>query len=111
MRAALVVTLTLATVGLSTVIGPSATGVLAGLPVAFTSFIIVMHPRVGGVATSNMMASALLMLLGFAAGLLAFHLAASAGHVALGLMLFFAVPVAYALIVLASTAMLQRRAA
>lgn len=111
LRAALVVALTLATVVLSALIGPTATGVLAGLPVAFTSFILVMHPRLGAVATSNMMASALRMLIGFVAGLLAFHLAAHAGKVALGLILFFAVPVVYALAVVAASAFARRSAA
>jgi hypothetical protein len=111
LRAVLVVTLTMTTVLLSALIGPAATGILAGLPIAFTSFILVMHPRVGPIATSNMMASALLMLLGFAAGLLAFHLAARADHVVLGLVLFFLVPVGYALAVLATTALARRRIA
>jgi hypothetical protein len=111
LRALLVVTLTLSTVVLSALIGPVATGVLAAMPVTFTSFIIVMHLRVGGPATANMMASALTMLPGFAAGLLGFHLCAAAGQIPLGLVVFFVVPVVYAVALLSSLARSRRRTA
>jgi hypothetical protein len=106
-RAAVVGALTATVVGLSAVIGPSRTGVLAALPVAYSSFMLIMHPRIGGQASAAMMGRGLVMLGGFALGLFAFHLAAAAGHVGLGLALFCAVPVIYSAVALKVSAAIR----
>jgi hypothetical protein len=108
-RAAVVGALTATVVGLSAVIGPSRTGVLAALPVAYSSFMLIMHPRIGGRATAAMMGRGLVMLVGFALGLFAFHLAAVGGEVGWGLVLFCLVPVIYSALLLGAASLRGRR--
>ena len=56
------------------VLGPSAAGVAALVPMALISLILVLHPRVGGPATAAMVAHALPGMAGFALGIAALHL-------------------------------------
>ncbi len=101
LRATFVAALVVAVVSLSDAIGPTATGVLAGFPVTYSSFMLLMHHRLGGPVVAAAMINGLTMLIGFAGGLAALHLAAAAGQVWLGIGLFFVIPVVYALGVLA----------
>lgn len=101
LRAIFVAGLVVAVVTLSDVIGPTATGVLAGFPVTYSSFMLLMHHRLGGPVVAAAMVNGLTMLIGFAGGLAALHLAAIAGHVWLGVGLFFVIPVLYSLGLLA----------
>lgn len=60
----------------SRALGPTLTGVAAVIPIATTSFALLLLPRVGGVVSAAIMASALQAMPGFALALLTLHLAA-----------------------------------
>jgi uncharacterized membrane protein (GlpM family) len=60
----------------SRALGPTLTGMAAVFPVAFTSFALLMLPRVGGDIAAAIMVSALRAMPGFALALLTLHLAA-----------------------------------
>jgi hypothetical protein len=75
LRAGLVAVLVATVVGLSTRVGPALTGMLAVFPVVLTSLILIFHPRIGGPPTAATLANTLPGLVGFAAALLALHLA------------------------------------
>jgi len=76
LRAGLVAVLVATVVGLSTRVGSALTGLLAVFPVVLTSFILIFHPRIGGPATAAILANTLPGLVGFAAALIALHVAA-----------------------------------
>jgi hypothetical protein len=75
LRAAAVAAFVTSVVGVSTLLGPSATGMLAVFPVSLTSLIVILHPRIGGAAAARMVASALRAMLGFGLMLLALRFA------------------------------------
>ena len=60
----------------SRALGPELTGMAAVFPVAFTSFTLLVLPRLGGAASAAIMASALRAMPGFGLALLVLHLAA-----------------------------------
>lgn len=102
LRASLVVALVLFVVGISASIGPSATGMLALLPVAYSSFIILMHGRLGGEAVAAALVNGLVMLIGFIGFLVGIQVFASRGEVWIGIAVGLATPVVWSLIVLAA---------
>jgi hypothetical protein len=75
LRAALVSTLVAAVVTLSGWIGPTASGMLALFPMVFSSMMLILHPRIGGPATSAVVANSGWGLLGFGAGIAVLHTA------------------------------------
>ena len=77
-RAAMVGLMVGAVVTGSRALGPTLTGMAAVFPVAFTSFALVVLPRLGGDVAAAIMVSALRAMPGFALALLALHLAAEA---------------------------------
>ncbi len=60
----------------SRALGPALTGMATVFPVAFTSFALLVLPRVGGAVAAAIMVSALRAMTGFALALLTLHLAA-----------------------------------
>ncbi|MGB8183241.1 MAG: hypothetical protein WCF13_12820 [Stellaceae bacterium] len=76
LRAAMVAALVAAVVVLSTHVGPTVTGILALFPIVLASLILIFQPRIGGRATAALTANAVFGLGGFAAALVALHLAA-----------------------------------
>ena len=76
LRAALVATLVATVVTLSGVVGPKVSGIIALFPVAFSSLMLVMHPRIGGPATAAVIANGLWGLIGFGSAIVVLHLAA-----------------------------------
>jgi uncharacterized membrane protein (GlpM family) len=60
----------------SRALGPELTGMAAVFPIAFTSFTLLVLPRLGGEAAAAIMASALRAMPGFGLALLTLHLAA-----------------------------------
>jgi hypothetical protein len=60
-----VATLVAVVVGLSTQLGPAVTGILAVFPIVLTSLILILHSRVGGLATAAIIAHTILGLVGF----------------------------------------------
>ncbi len=75
-RAVMVGSMVGAVVTGSRALGPTLTGMAAVFPVAFTSFALLMLPRVGGDVAAAIMVSALRAMPGFALALLTLHLAA-----------------------------------
>jgi len=75
-RAGMVALLVGAVVTLSSRIGPTGSGVLAVFPVIYTSIMVILHRRVGGLATAAVLANAVPGLAGFGAALLTLHLTA-----------------------------------
>lgn len=76
LRALLVGLLVGGVVTTSRAIGPTATGIAALFPVVFTSLTAILHPRIGGMATAAVLASASRAMPGFGLALLVLHLAA-----------------------------------
>jgi len=70
--AVMVIVITVLIVG--QVLGPRAAGIAALMPVVLTSLAIILHPRIGGAATSVVFANSLLGMVGFALSLLVLHL-------------------------------------
>lgn len=63
-RAALVSLFVIVITAISHSIGPFASGLFAAFPMAMSSFIVILHPRIGGRATSNVIAHAQVPMLG-----------------------------------------------
>jgi hypothetical protein len=74
-RAAMVGLLVGGVVTGSRALGPALTGMAAVFPVAFTSFALLVLPRVGGAVAAAIMVSALRAMPGFALAMLTLHLA------------------------------------
>lgn len=74
-RAAAVAGFVSIVVAASSMLGPDATGIAAVFPISLISLIVIVRPRIGGVASSQLAASALRAMLGFGIMLLALHLA------------------------------------
>ena len=62
-------------VAVSTALGPGITGVAAVFPISLISLFVIVRPRIGGTASSQLAANALRSMLGFGLMLLALHLA------------------------------------
>lgn len=73
-RAASVAAFVSLVVAVSTVLGPTATGVAAVFPISLTSLIVILLPRLGGPATARVATNALPPMLGFGGMFLTLHL-------------------------------------
>jgi hypothetical protein len=76
LRAALVAALVGAVVMLGDNAGPVLAGIVAVFPIVMLSIMLILHPRIGGVATAAIIANAMWGLVGFALAILTLHLAA-----------------------------------
>jgi hypothetical protein len=76
LRAALVAALVGAVVALGDSAGPVLAGIFAVFPIVMLSIMLILHPRIGGVATAAIIANAMWGLVGFALAVLTLHLAA-----------------------------------
>lgn len=76
LRAAMVAVLVATVVALSMRVGPAITGILALFPIVLISLVLIFQPRIGGPATAALTANAVIGLGGFAAALIALHVAA-----------------------------------
>ena len=72
-RAIAVMGIVLLVVVVGRLFGPKAAGIAALAPVVLTSLALILHPRIGGEATSLVFAHALPGMVGFALGLLVLH--------------------------------------
>jgi hypothetical protein len=73
LRAATVMLVVLVVVLAGRLLGPTMAGLLALMPVVFTSLVIVLHPRIGGPATAAVMAHGMPGMIGFTIGVLVLH--------------------------------------
>src|SRR5271155_3966959 len=76
LRASLVGALVGAVVALGDSAGPVLAGIFAVFPIVMLSIMLILHPRIGGVATAAIIANAMWGLVGFALAVLTLHLAA-----------------------------------
>ncbi|MBL8701739.1 MAG: hypothetical protein JNK67_25380 [Alphaproteobacteria bacterium] len=100
LRAVLVAGLVGLVVAASDRIGPAMTGLVALMPLTFTSVGLLIHSRLGGEACAAAMASALVTMIGFPAGLVAVHVAAVPLGRAVALVLGLLVMLAWSALVL-----------
>lgn len=101
LRVSIVVGVVVSVVLVSERIGPTATGVAALFPASFTSFILLMHRRLGGPVVAAALINGLVMLIGFVGFLVAIYLFARVGRVWTGLAVGFVVPLVWSLAVFA----------
>jgi len=87
LRASLVATLVATVVTLSGWVGPSISGTIALFPVAFTSMMLILHPRIGGPPTAAVLANSGWGLIGFSTALAVLQVAALRFGSAIGLSL------------------------
>lgn len=85
MRAALVATLVAIVVATSGWVGPRISGVIALYPVVFTSIMVILHPRIGGLPTAAVLANSAWGLLGFGIAIAVLHVTVVAFGAAVGL--------------------------
>jgi hypothetical protein len=76
LRASLVAVLVGTVVALGDTAGPVLAGIFAVFPIGMLSIMLILHPRIGGVATAAIIANAMWGLVGFALAVLTLHLAA-----------------------------------
>jgi hypothetical protein len=95
LRASLVATLVATVVTLSGWVGPSISGTIALFPVAFTSMMLILHPRIGGPPTAAVLANSGWGLIGFSTALAVLQVAAPRFGSAMGLSLALMVCVSW----------------
>jgi hypothetical protein len=76
LRACLVAVLVGTVVALGDSAGPVLAGMFAVFPIVMLSIMLILHPRIGGIATAAIIANAMWGLVGFALAVLTLHLAA-----------------------------------
>jgi hypothetical protein len=94
LRASLVAALVGIVVMLGDTAGPVLAGIFAVFPIATLSMMLILHPRIGGVATAAIIANAMWGLVGFALAILTLHLTAVPFGAPLALLSALAVSVA-----------------
>lgn len=109
LRAAVVMAVVVAVVLGSERIGPSATGIAALFPASYTSFILIMHRRLGGPVVAAALVNGLVMLVGFVGFLAVLQAMAAAGRPWTGLAAGLAVPLVWSALVLAASRLARAR--
>jgi hypothetical protein len=71
-------------------VGPSVSGILALFPGVYTSFVLILHPRIGGPATAAVFANGMWGMIGFGLGVLTLCVAPPVVGAAAGLSLALA---------------------
>lgn len=109
-RAALIGLFVAGVVSVGDIIGPEATGIVSVYPVALTSLVLLIMPRLGGQTTAALMASIVRSMVGFAVGFLVIHLTVIDWGAALSLTAGLMVMIAWAALRLSHRALTTRRA-
>jgi len=76
LRAGLVATLVATVVATSGWVGPRISGIIALFPIVFTSLMLILHPRIGGVPTAAVISNGAWGLMGFGLAIAVMHVAA-----------------------------------
>jgi hypothetical protein len=74
LRAGMVAVLVAVVVNVSSIVGPTVTGILAVFPMVLFSLMLILHERIGGRASAAVQANSLLGMAGFSASCLTAHL-------------------------------------
>lgn len=90
LRAGLVATLVATVVTTSGWVGPRISGIMALFPIVFTSLMLILHPRIGGVPTAAVIANGAWGLMGFGLAIAMMHVTALKFGSAIGLSLALA---------------------
>jgi len=90
LRAGLVATLVATVVTTSGWVGPRISGIMALFPIVFTSLMLILHPRIGGVPTAAVIANGVWGLMGFGLAIAMMHVTALKFGSAIGLSLALA---------------------
>lgn len=101
LRAVIVVSVVVGVILISERVGPAATGMAALFPASFSSFILLMHRRLGGPAVAAAFINGMTMIFGFTGFLLAMHLFALQGLVWTGILVGLAIPLCWSALLLA----------
>lgn len=80
---------------LHTLMGPLATGALAAFPIVFTSMMLILHPRYGGIACAAVLANGVTGLIGFGIAAYVLHILATPLGVPAALLLALCITVAW----------------
>mgnify|MGYP001160646902 CR=1 FL=1 len=100
LRALIVVSVVVGVILVSERVGPAATGIAALFPASFSSFILLMHRRLGGPAVAAAFINGMTMIFGFTGYLLVMHLFALEGRVWTGMALGLAIPLCWSALLL-----------
>jgi hypothetical protein len=90
LRAGLVATLVATVVTTSGWVGPRISGIMALFPMVFTSLMLILHPRIGGVPTAAVIANGVWGMMGFGLAIAVTHVAVLQFGSAIGLSLALA---------------------
>ena len=90
LRAGLVAMLVATVVTTSGWVGPKISGIMALFPIVFTSLMVILHPRIGGLPTAAVIANGAWGLMGFGLAIAVMHVAALRFGSAIGLSLALA---------------------
>ena len=90
LRAGLVATLVATVVTTSSWVGPKISGIIALFPIVFTSLMLILHPRIGGVPTAAVIANGAWGLMGFGLAVAVMHVTVLKFGSAVGLSLALA---------------------
>jgi hypothetical protein len=90
LRAGLVAMLVATVVTTSGWVGPKISGIMALFPIVFTSLMLILHPRIGGVPTAAVIANGAWGLMGFGLAIAVMHVAVLQFGSAIGLSLALA---------------------
>lgn len=100
LRALIVVSVVVGVILVSERVGPAATGIAALFPASFSSFILLMHRRLGGPAVAAAFINGMTMIFGFTGYLLVMHLFALEGRVWTGMLIGLAIPLCWSALLL-----------
>jgi hypothetical protein len=95
LRALIVMSVVVSLVSFAEWLGAHYTGLMALFPASYTSFIVLMHGRLGGKRVATIMINGFISLIGFVNGILALHLFSSYNLVGLGLVAMVLIPVSW----------------
>lgn len=111
LRAAMVAALVGTVVGLSSRLGPAATGILALFPIVLVSVSLILHRRLGGPGTAAILANSIPGLAGYCLSLLALHLLPTRIGTPLALTVSLSTPLGWNLMLYGVTHYARARAA
>ncbi len=98
-------------VGISHIIGPKATGIAAVYPIAITSLLLLLFPRIGGQTTAATMAGVVRAMIGFPVAFLVMHLTVEDWGKVAALFAALATTLSWAAILVVNRVIRQRRSA
>lgn len=100
LRTLIVVLVVVSVIVVSEQVGPAVTGMAALFPASYSSFVLLMHRRLGGPAVAAALVNGMAMILGFTGLLLAIHLFARDGAKWTGIIVGLSIPLLWSALLL-----------